>query len=516
MECIVCQDEIRKIENYVIEQMGIPSLVLMEKAAQGICDCICERCGTDDKKQDVLIMVGTGNNGADGLALARMLSLVSMRKEKEKQFSVTVLMSQKSHHRSEEFSKQLQWLSFYDVEIISEFPDKFYDIYVDGLFGFGLNREIEGEYLSWIQRVNGKPGFKIAIDLPSGIHTDTGRVLGEAFLSDLTVTFSYIKPGHIFFPGCNYCGEVILKTLDFPEKIENKLLPVSRYITLAAEEVRLPERKKDGHKGTFGKVLVIGGFEDMPGAAVMSLRAALHTGCGMIRVCSQQKNRDLILSMVPEAQFTSVDELENSLEWPDVVVIGPGLGTGKEAQKSLRILWKKGKAKRIICDADALNLLSDKCNDLWEKSDCMREKEVILTPHMGELTRLLGTSVKDLKDPAEGFSSDFVEKYPVVLVKKDARTMVYSKGESIYVNQTGNSGMGTGGSGDVLTGILAGLLAQNRENTYNTVCLSVCLHGMAGDLAAKKHSEYSVSAGNIIEEIESVIEVISDCVKSKE
>lgn len=517
MERLTCQSEIRTIEKYVIEEIGIPSLVLMEKAAKGICETIVDqwRSKQGKKSAKVLILAGTGNNGADGLALARMLSLLPEEDARGK-FQVTVLSSQEKHTKSQEYQIQEKWIKYYNVENITTLPLSDYDIYVDAVFGFGLNREVAGEYAEWIQWVNGKEGMKVAIDLPSGIHTDSGQVLGNAFQADVTVTFSYRKPGQILYPGSTYCGRTIVKSLDFPQGVEQKVLGDTKYVTLKPGDVRLPIRKRDGHKGTFGKVLVVGGYENMPGAAIMSAKAALHSGCGMIRVCSQRQNRDIILSMVPEAQFSSVEELEGILDWPDVIVIGPGLGTSQEAGKSLEMVLKSQYAKRVICDADALNLLAEECNEMWEFIDCKKDREVILTPHMGELSRLLQMPVKELKNPQEEYSLDFAKKHQVYMVKKDARTMVICDNRPIYMNSTGNSGMGTGGSGDVLTGILAGLLAQNKENTYNTVCLSVCLHGMAGDLAATKSNEYSVSAGNIIEEIDSVVQVLSECTISEE
>ncbi len=495
MEKIVTQEEIRKIEDYVINKVGISALVLMEKAAMAIKQEIDHRKCSHTTR--VLIMAGTGNNGADGLCLARLLAL--------DHYDVTVLVSNASHKKTTEYLAQENSIQYYDVKVIREFPVEQFDIVVDAIFGFGLNREIEGEYADWIKKANQITAYKIAVDIPSGINTDEGRILGCAFHADETVTFSYLKPAHLFYPGTEYCGKVKVRSIGFPAKCDEEVLGEASFVTMGESENPLPIRRKDGHKGTFGKVLLVGGFEDMPGAIVMAATAALKSGAGMIKVVSEARNRDFILQMIKEAQFTPVEKLEDELEWPDVIVVGPGLGVKEKSEKALKTVLNKAKDVHLILDADALNLLAEHQNGCMDALRNNHSIEVVMTPHMGELKRLTGSTMSELKQPSEQATRTLAQKENIVIVKKDARTCVFCGRMPIYVNCSGNEGMGTGGSGDVLSGIIAGLVAQNRKNTYNMVCAAVYLHGLCGDKVKERLGSYAVTAGEMIEVLPEVM-----------
>lgn len=494
METIVKADEIRKIEDHVINVLGIPSLVLMEKAAMAVSDEVVKKLEADKK---VLIMTGCGNNGADGLAVARILS--------QKNFAVTVLKTKEEHKKSREYQYQEELLCYYPVNVVTEFPVEQYDIIIDGIFGFGLNREVQGEMRKWIERANLSKGYKMAIDIPSGIGSDDGMVFGDAFYADMTITFSFLKPGLLFYPGKAYAGKVIVKEIGFPMNILELAGVNCVYETFGEKEMILPCRKMDGHKGTFGKVLVVGGFGDSPGAAMLSASAALRCGCGMILVCSEEKNRDFILKAVPEAQFVRIEEIERIWGWPDVIVIGPGMGTSKEARETVRKVLENSKSCDIVMDADALRILAVEENGIQKLLKEKKEGTVVFTPHPGELSLITRRTVSELKNPREPFTRLLAQEYHAVIVKKDACTMVISPDSSVYINTTGNNGMGSGGSGDVLSGMIAGILAQSRENSYNMVCAAVYLHGKCGDELAGKESVYSVTAGKMVDILPDVI-----------
>ena len=499
MKYIVTADEMREYDNNTIEKLGIPAIVLMERAALATLEVIMKSCPAPQK---VFIIAGAGNNGADGLALARLLS--------EKEYEVDFCIHGDISRQSELNKQQLAILEHYSVRRIeqgvtcSNFLEKilrtdrgYYGVIVDALFGIGLSRELEERTEKLLRTFSGFDAYKIAMDIPSGVCADTGKLLGEPLECDTTVTFGFAKRGLYLYPGAAYAGEIQVADIGIGENSIMGREP-STYITEEEDkEFWKPVRSKAGNKGDFGKVLVIGGFEYMAGAAALCAKAALIIGACMVKVICPLENRGIIQTFMPEVLYGTCEDLENSLKWADVVAIGPGLGKGVQAQAIFRQVLERSHLPLVI-DADALNLLSEKQDFRQALKEYHGTK--VLTPHMGELARLTGESVAYLKENIFEVAKKLAVEYHCVMVCKDARTAIVEEDWIDFLNVTGNNGMATAGSGDVLTGILAGIYAQQRDNVYNAV-QAVFYHGLAGDYAARAYSEQAVTASRIIEKI---------------
>lgn len=496
MKYLVTSEEMRKYDNNTIEKIGIPGMVLMERAALTVLEQIESRFAAQKKKKiSVLILAGMGNNGGDGLALARLLA--------EKKYQVDVWCVGNEEKASGQWKQQREILRNYSVSnlIGSKVPNREYTILVDALFGVGLSREVEGEYAEAVSIFNQKSGYKIAIDVPSGLDSDTGRVLGCAVKADITVTFGFCKRGLTFYPGCEYAGEVITTSMGIAKQSFFGESPQMFYYDEKVGDL-MPERERSGNKGTFGKVLLVAGSVNMAGAAILAARAAYRVGAGMVKVITPQENRVIVQETIPEALLGMAEDLEESLKWADVVAIGPGIGKGKGAYNCLKTVILKSELPLLI-DADGLNLLAE--NPELERALVERKSDVILTPHVGELARLTKENVSTLKENLPFHAMKLAEQLRAIVVAKDARTFVCKKHMPICVNLRGNSGMATAGSGDVLAGIIVGMIAQGMR-PFEAAGVGVYLHACAGDLAAEEMGEHALMAGDITEKISALIE----------
>ncbi len=376
MRFLVTGKEMKEYDNNTIVYGGISGLELMERAALAL----FEEITALERHNRVFILCGVGNNGGDGLALARMVS--------QSGCDVAVSIKGNMEKATDSFQHQKELLDgclikWVDAEELKE-ELKDYDVIVDALFGVGLSREISGTYAEIIQYLNKSDAYKVAVDIPSGICADTGRVLGCAFEADLTVTFAFGKIGLYQYPGAQFAGKVVIRDIGITKEAFREKPP--QCFTYDENPFELmPKRRSDGNKGTFGKVLVIAGFETMAGAALLSARAALETGAGMVKLLSPAENRSIIQTAVPELLYGVPADLEKSLSWADVVIIGPGLGQKEEARETLFCLLQKGEHPLVI-DADALNLISSDL-DLQEAAKTYAYP-MIFTPHMMELSRL--------------------------------------------------------------------------------------------------------------------------------
>ncbi|MBR1930231.1 MAG: NAD(P)H-hydrate dehydratase, partial [Lachnospiraceae bacterium] len=318
---------------------------------------------------------------------------------------------------------------------------------------------------------------------------------------DVTVTFGFCKRGLVLSPGCAHAGKVITAPIGIGGI---SLLGDKPGMFYYDEEVRtlLPPRNPLGNKGTFGKLLLIAGSHNMAGAAVLAARAAYRTGAGMVKVITSDTNRIIIQQCVPEALLGTKEDLKSSLQWADVIAIGPGLGCTEEAGELLKSVLLESSLP-LVLDADALNLLAQE-QELQEAL-AAQNREVIMTPHVGELSRLTGHTVEELKEALAEHAMKYAEKLKKIIVAKDARTYICKAEEPVCVNLRGNSGMATAGSGDVLTGIIAALLAQGMKG-FEAAGVGVYLHACAGEYAAEKRSEYACMAGDIADAVGGVIE----------
>ena len=515
MKYLVTAEEMKRYDANTIEQLGVPAMVLMERAALAAREAVLERLGVAKagsafaksvdgaESASVLIMAGTGNNGADGLALGRLL--------REAGCQVELWLVGDETRASEQWRAQRKILQAYDIAFSDTPTSAEYTILVDALFGVGLSREVDGLYREAVERFNGLCGYKLAMDMPSGIDSDKGAVLGCAVRADETVTFGFCKRGLVLYPGCEYAGRVVVGEIGINERSFLGETPeMFSYDSLTG---RLPVRTPCGNKSTFGKVLLVAGCDKMAGAAVLAARAAYRGGAGMVKVISDASNRVILQSTVPEALFGVYADLEESLHWADAVVVGPGLGQDRGARKCLAQVLSEGNCPLVI-DADGLNLLAAD-DKLWEllvtrtsEHGKQLARQVVLTPHVGELSRLAGVDIPKLKQELAFHGRELSKRLGAIVVAKDARTFVCCQGKPVYVNLWGNSGMATAGSGDVLAGVLGALLAQVsdwQKNVFETVCLGVGIHAQAGDIAAGKKGEHGCMAGDIAEAVAEVL-----------
>lgn len=485
MEKIVTGRQMKCFDEYTIEQMGIPSLVLMERAGLSVFEAIKK---AEFSLEKVLVLCGTGNNGADGVVIARLLHLAG--------YHTDVCILGKPENFTIEMQKQIDIGRNYGISFVKSFSISEYTVIVDAIFGVGLSREIVGNLKETIHELYHFRGKVVAVDIPSGICSHTGKVLGCAVKADLTVTFGYRKVGLCLYPGADYAGKVV--TADIGIYHEPKLLLQPEIFTYTKEDLKKIQRKQDGNKGNFGKILLIAGSKDIFGAAYLSGMAAMRTGAGMLKICTHKENKHLF-SCFPEAMLLCYEdkdditkELLESFAWADVIGIGPGIGLGKQAEKFLDTVLLYGK-KPLVIDADAIGMLRER--EMLLKN---YPEEVILTPHLGEFSRLTGISIKKWKENPIKITQEIAKTLSVVLVCKDARTIISNESESIYLNLSGNDGMASAGSGDVLTGIILSFLAQGK-GAQEAACLGVYLHGMAGDLAAERKGHAAMLARDLIE-----------------
>lgn len=499
MEYLINREKMKEIDRRTIQEVGIPSLVLMERAAFSVVMALEKRYG---RQQRVLCVCGTGNNGADGVAVARILH--------ERGQESAVYIPVESEHSTEEWKRQIEIAEYLGIPILRENVNwKEYSVLVDALFGIGLSREVRGDYQKVIKEMNDSGVSILAVDIPSGICSSSGKVLGDAVKADLTVTFGLKKTGLAYFPGAFYAGEVLVENPGFPKEVVDKCK--IGFYTYTREELRgLPKRSRDGNKGTFGKVTVIAGTKGMAGAAYFSAMAVYRMGAGLVRICTCEENRNILQTKIPEAVLSvytkdTVREcVREAMEWADVVAAGPGLGQSETAEEIVECVLDyagENSKKPIVLDADGLNLFA--------KMEYPSEKlagNFIFTPHLGEFSRLSHCSIAEIKENLEQKVRDYTKKYPVCLVCKDARTAVASykkedkKEWSMYLNLSGCSGMGTGGSGDVLTGVIAGMLAMGLSR-QKAAEMGVYFHGLAGEKAAAKVGEHALCASDILDGI---------------
>ncbi|MCM1136423.1 MAG: NAD(P)H-hydrate dehydratase [Clostridium sp.] len=511
MKYVLKAGEMKACDGYTIRKIGILSMVLMERAALSVV-CALEKKGALKKARRVLIAAGTGNNGGDGLAIGRLLS--------QRGIEVTFYLEGNQEKLSQETRAQMEIVKNLGFPIRSKLEDAEYDMVVDALFGIGLSREISGNYREAIEKINdwGKHGaFICSVDIPSGICADTGRVYGCAVRANLTVTFAFAKWGHFLYPGKDYAGEVVVTDIGIPEKALETGGASGFYYRKEMLRELLPARCPWGNKGTFGKVLLLAGSRNMCGACILCGRGVLRAGAGMVKIITPPCNREIVQQSLPEALLGTWDELfsgrkeaalgktlerdvakvvEQDLAWADVIVAGPGMGTDERAYLLLKQVLERTTCPMVL-DADGLNLLAIH-KDLWELAE-NRKGGLALTPHPGELIRLLETDMETYRGEREKLVLTLAEKLNAVVIGKDAATLVAEGGRrEIYLNTSGNDGMAAAGSGDVLAGIVGGLLAQGMSY-FEGACLGAYLHGLAGDLACRKKGAYGMIAGDICE-----------------
>lgn len=520
LQYLVSAEEMKRYDAYTIKQIGIPSMVLMERAAMQVVQSIREHWG-DLKNKRILAVCSGGNNGGDGLAAARLLL--------EQGVHVDICLVASGEKCTEQTGRQANILSAYCTEnlyfcgsgMLPKFPIKEYAIIIDALFGVGLSRPIEGEYALWIEAINTSGASVVSVDIPSGIDADSGHICGCAVKADLTVTLAFPKRGLFLYPGKEYAGKVDLREIG----ITHRSFAGRKPLCFTYDSAELPKRKADGNKGTFGKLLVIAGSKDLCGACVLCGESAYRVGTGMVKIVTDESNRQILQTTFPEAMLLtyregllSAEVLKAAFDWADGIVAGPGMGKGSQAERLLEMVLTQASCS-LVLDADALNLIAQSPklrHALVVRKKQFPNAEAVLTPHQGELARLTGRRMDELKENPVRYARELAEELSCVVVNKDAVTVVCDSGETFFVSSAGNSGMATAGSGDVLAGILGGLFVQrdwqegNLDSALYRAAAGVTLHAHAGDLARTRVGEHALLAGDLVESLKDMSRHISD------
>ena len=492
MKTVLTADEMKKCDYNTINYYGIGSNVLMERASLSVFSMLSEHI---DKYSRILVFVGIGNNGGDGVCLARLLHNYG--------FNVSILLTGDEEKFSNDLKQQLEISRRYGIKEVEKDCINEYDVFVDAMFGIGLSRDITGEFAGYVSAFNKASGYKMAIDIPSGINTDNGSIMGLACKVDATVTFNFRKAGHLIYPGREYCGttyvcDIGINSYSFLDDIKPSVFCIEN-----KDIIRLDNRLEDSNKGDFGKVLVIAGSTGMSGAAYLCAKAALRTGSGLVKIYTTSDNREIIQTQLPEAIVSTYDDfdengLRKELEWSTVCAIGPGLGQSNTSKEIVEYVIK-GYEKPLVIDADAINIISGNKSILDN-----HQNEIIMTPHVGEMRRLTGIDTFDIKSDMIKSAFDYTNRYNVITVLKSASTVTTLQNGDAYINTSGNNGMSTGGSGDVLTGMIAGIIAGGIVPGV-AAPLGVYIHGLCGDRASEKLCEHFVCASDIIDMLSLVL-----------
>jgi len=536
---LVTASESRQFDQ-LAEKAGLPSLVLMENAALRVAEVVQQHFELDPPKR-VVIVCGKGNNGGDGMALARHLSNIG--------FQVQVFLLADPNELKGDAAINYKAATSLGVPIqpitspqsLTDMvePLKSADLVVDALLGTGIVGEVRGLYAEAIPLITDCAHRVLSIDIPSGINSDTGEVCGVAVRADATVTLGAVKLGLMLFPGADYAGDLFVGSLGIPDSLWAEL-NIRRFVATHELVHRvLPPRHPNTHKGDYGRVLVVGGAPGMSGAAIMAGKAALRAGAGLVQVALPQSLNIAIEAAALEVMSFPLPETEAGtiapeamstlaprIEWADVIAVGCGISRNERTQAFVRQLVAQVD-KPMVIDADGLIALSGHSQILRQ-----RKSLTVLTPHPGEMAALLGTTTEAVQRDRVGTALKAANDFNSIVVLKGARTITASPDGTMFVNPTGNAGMATGGSGDVLTGMIAALLAQtlarqpqvpslsgrgtqdegrekmtrqspipDPQSLIEPVAASVFLHGLAGDIASWEKGEVSLIAGDLLDHL---------------
>jgi len=486
--------EMRETDRRAIEEAGIPSIELMDRASGLVAEAAVELC----RKPTAAVFCSGGNNGGDGVGAA--IHLV------QDHVSVRVFfVGDKSRITpdTEEMLRRMFSLNLYPEEFDPQSADQAgyvmsCGVIVDALFGTGLKRPLEGAFRKAVELMNLSPAPVVSADVPSGVEADTGAVLGTAVRADVTVTFSGAKAAHYSEPGCLCCGDVRIRSIGIP----NDFLPANtsaRY-AVTGDDIRIPVRERTGHKGTYGKALLLAGSVGYTGAASLAAHACVKSGAGLVFLGVPEdiyaieaiKNEEAMVFPLPgtdgKLSAKAVKPILEKLKTASACLLGPGLGQGEEVRQVVHAVLQNCPCP-LVLDADGINALAGHIHWLNEVS-C----PVILTPHPGEFDRLSPeTKCLDRLTRAERLAAET----GCTVILKGHRTVIAGKSGRTFLNTTGNPGMAKGGSGDVLAGMLTALLAQGM-NPETAAVAAVYLHGLAGDLAARRYGEVSMTPTDCI------------------
>ena len=502
---VVTVHTMQELDKKAISECGVPSLQLMENAGRSCADEIIARFGPGGR---CIVMAGKGNNGGDGHVIARLL--------RQKGWDVKVIILAAREEVTGDAAINLCKLPGSIVnycpsagELSSLYMGDLFqaDVIVDALLGTGLSSNVSGIYLEAIELINRSGRPVVSVDIPSGIHGTTGRVQGDAVRASHTVTFAFAKLGHVLYPGAEYTGRLVVADIGIPANLMESAFGYE-FLNEAALYPMLHRRDRQAHKGSFGHCLIIAGSTGKTGAAVLAANSAVRAGSGMVTLAAAEsihtileiKTTEAMTSPLPDygsghLTDTAFPAIAKLLAGRDAVAVGPGLGCFQGTHALLKNIVETVTSPLVI-DADGLNALAEDVTILNLK----KSNQVILTPHPGEMSRLVGTSVPDVEAIRISVSQEFAGKYGVYLILKGARTIIASPAGTVAINGSGNPGMASGGMGDVLTGIIVSLLGKGCA-AWDACCMGVFLHGFAADMVAEEKGEIGINASDVIEKL---------------
>lgn len=502
---VVKAKEMQEMDRKTIESYGIPGVVLMENAGLGATKYLLKEV-KDIKQKKVTVIAGSGNNGGDGFVIARYLI--------NRGIPVKVYLLAPKDKVKGDAKFNLDLLSPIGVDVIEILNASdlnrhrgailHSDLIVDAIFGTGLNADVRGHYKDVIDFINRSGKEVFSVDMPSGLNSDTGQICGVCVEANLTATFGFAKSGHFIYPGATLTGKLNVVEIGIPNFIVDNVNPAIRVIKKKRIGIILKNRDKEAHKGTTGHLLVIGGSKGKTGAPVMTSKAAGRSGAGLITTMVPESLTDFVDTSFIEGMTAGLPEKDGFIDGYDktidkffegkrCVAIGPGLGASKESTRLVEGVIK-GADLPIVIDADGINSICKNLSILNEKRD-----DIVLTPHPGEMSNLLGVPAKEIQKNRIEYALSFAVKYKVFLVLKGAATIVATPYGRVFINSTGNEGMATGGMGDVLTGMIAGFITQGYDIT-DAVVTGVYMHGAVAD-TIYRDKPFGYLATDIIEGI---------------
>ncbi|NRD78183.1 NAD(P)H-hydrate dehydratase [Bacillus sp. BRMEA1] len=510
------QKEMQLMDRYTMEKLGLPGVVLMENAGAKVVDEIVKSSSRDKPK--IIVLAGKGNNGGDGFVIARRLFDLGLNPVL---FLLSVPEQVKGDakvHLDVYINRGLPFVVLGEDTweiLVAELNQA--DIIVDAMLGTGISGAIRAPFDEVILLINKFAGKKliVSVDIPSGVSSDTGKVESHAVKATMTVTFVFPKKGFFLNQGPQYVGDWKAVDISVPTSITSKLgLKLPGVLTTELAKAAVPARPKHGHKGTFGHALIIGGSMPYVGAPIFSAKAAIKSGAGLVTlavpksiypIAAAQNPESLFLPLADEnGHFTggAVDELGPKLQQFDSVAIGPGMGRFFNGEEWMKSFLAELEEQSLVIDADALYLLRNHLDVIKEYKG-----KVIFTPHPGEMARILNKTVKEVEEERIEIAKSFAERYNVYLLLKGHRTIMSTPDGEVYINPHGNDALGKGGSGDVLTGVIASFLAQGATPIHSMIAASY-LHARAGEEKAKVLSHYGVTPLDIIDGVREQLNLI--------
>lgn len=508
---IVTPSQMREIDRRAIEGLAIPSLVLMENAGSAIVDEILER--VEEDRIRVTVLCGPGNNGGDGMVAARHLF------DRGHEVAVYLGVPRSSFHGDAKVQLRILSRLGIDVGVLSSSSSlekalarvSGSDVVIDALFGTGLDRGLEGHWVQCVRIVNSCPGLVVSADVPSGVDSEKGIPLGECVTADVTVTFGLPKTGIVLYPGAQYAGDVVVADIGIPRSVVEEMEIAGSLVEPEVLEAVFKKRWPDTNKGTYGHLLVCAGSAGKLGAGILAARAAARTGAGLVTLAVPASALHHVDTSTPEVMTAALPEtsegsfsdkgfiaLREMILERDALAIGPGLSTHADIAELVRLALGDTRFPAVV-DADALNVLGTDLEFLKERGPF-----TVLTPHPGEMARLLGMSVPEVQEDRVGCALACARRSGCTVVLKGAGTIIAHPDGRFFLNRTGNPGMASGGTGDVLTGMIGAILAMGFDPLTSALA-SVFLHGAAGDHALEKISEHALIASDIIESLGPVL-----------